>query len=77
MAKKQRTQYVLVKVVFDKPVSSKQAADEFRNCIHGDFYPGDFSEADLMTIRTVRAGKPPDTKAMSTSAPKGFRPSAY
>lgn len=40
---------------FDKKITQAQAVKEFRDTIHGEFYPGTFSDAETMKIKGVRA----------------------
>lgn len=53
---KQKTHEIKVKVRFDKPITRAQAVSEFRNIIHGEFYPGDYSDAEVMKIKSVKSG---------------------
>lgn len=52
---KSRFHEVIVRVRFDVPITRRAAVQEFKNNIHGDFYPGDFSEAEHCVIKTVRS----------------------
>jgi len=53
MTKPDKTHYLIVGVRFDKPITRGQAIKEFRDCVHGDFYPGGYSEAEEMKIKSV------------------------
>lgn len=56
MAKPERRHVLTVSVTFDKPITKAQARKEFRDLVHGEFYPGGFSDAELMKIRGVGPG---------------------
>ena len=53
---KSRTHVVKVSVRFDIPITRAEAVAEFRDCVHGGFYPGCFSDAGTMKIGATRSG---------------------
>ncbi len=50
---KQRVHYLTVKVRLNKPVTKTEARREFNDCIHGEFYPGYYSEAETMKVKAI------------------------
>jgi len=54
---KEKEHTVLVRVRFDKAITRGEAVKEFRDVVHGEFYPGAFSEAGEMKIKSVRSSK--------------------
>ena len=53
---KERVHKITVTVRFDKPITRSQAIAEFRDIIHGEFYPGGYSDAETMKIGSVKSG---------------------
>ena len=53
---KERIHQITVTVRFDKPIERGQAVAEFRDIIHGEFFPGGFSDAETMKIKSVKSG---------------------
>jgi hypothetical protein len=53
--KPDKVHYLIVGVRFDKPITRAEAVKEFRNEVHGTFYPGSFSEAEEMKIKSVKS----------------------
>ncbi len=52
------THQVTVSVRFDAAITRGEAVKEFADVIHGEFYPGAFSEAQTLNIGAVKsAGK--------------------
>jgi len=54
---KSRVHEVIVKIRFDKPTTRAHAVAEFRDNVHGDFYPTQLRDSDpgIFTIKTVRS----------------------
>lgn len=56
---KQKTHKLTVTVRFDRPVTKAEAAREFRDVVHGEFYPGTYSDAEEMTVKGARPSREP------------------
>ena len=54
---KSRIHEVIVKIQFDKPCTRSHAVAEFRDNVHGDFYPTcyDAQQPEMMKIKSVRS----------------------
>lgn len=50
-----KTHIIQVTVRFDKPISKQNAVHEFRDAIHGEFYPSLTGEVDSMKIGGIKA----------------------
>ena len=62
---KSRTHEITVTVRFDKPTTRRHAVAEFRDVVHGEFYPyaPNATDPETMRITSVRsASRTPRTK---------------